>query len=160
MQETLSTDTQDFLDSLETTHFNKGSVVDEPEGGGEPGSAMPESFGLLGINGKYVYVYGGSVRFSGRASAELSEGTDPDDALNPNAVEVSGMSEVNPGCICLKMPYVDGPTGTTLVFITAKNPPDDDGSFAFKPLYAAYEADGSAHVVKDRRPDWCMGSPI
>lgn len=112
------------------------------------------SFGYKKTDGTSFHVYRGQVRWSGRPAFSLPE----NDVMN--VVTITGGSVEAPGCVCLRIPADTGPAGTTLVFLTAQNPPDDDGSFIYKPLWEAYLVDGNAVKGQDRRTDFSMGSPI
>lgn len=141
----------DYLAFLEQTHFNHGEIRDEAGGvDAMPYKPRPASFDFLRVDGTDFTVRGGQIRWSGRSSYAFPEST----------VAIVGGTAESPGCVCIRLAAADGPSSATLQFVTSKNPPDDDGTYFFKPLYEAYLVAGVAACGSDRRPDWCLGSPI
>lgn len=118
-----------------------------------PGNGFGEidSFSFKKTDGALFYIYGGSIRWAGWTAYTL-----PDDT----SVTITGGTVDSPGCVALRMRWAEGPSSTELVFVNAANPPDDDGTYGFKPLYQAWLVDGAAVCGRSKRHDWSIASPV
>lgn len=114
-----------------------------------------ESFDFKAIDeNNYLSIYGGSVRWGGYSSYNL-----PDDTMTEQPI--GGGTEESPHCVALRLEWSLGPAaGTTLQYVSAEFPPQDDGTYGWKPLYAVYLKDDVAVCGRSMRHDWNLVSPI
>jgi len=131
-------------------HCTDGKVILNPfalSGGGSSGSQG--SFSIKSIDGDTATMRGGRIRWSGRGSFDLTDGTE---------VTVTGGTADSPQYILLQMSKDAGPSDATIVCTSTDL--DDDGTYLYRTLHEVYLDGTKVRYVKDRRGDWNLGSPI
>ena len=130
---------------------------------GGSASSVPSSFGFRGFEESGVGIvkvklYGGSVRFSSLFQATMPDTVPASDdpPVVCTHVQITG-TLADPTWVCIQVNRLDNACS----FVALAAEPVDSGTYWYRPLHTAYISDaGKGVYVRDRRFDWCMGSPI
>ena len=115
-------------------------------GGADP---VLEDFSFKKTVDADIYIYGGTIKFSGRGSAIVPEDTH---------VTVTGGTKYAPVYICLRMSTTGGPGDWALT--CSATDPDDDGTFLFRVLHLAYLSTAGKAVWLRKANQWVVRSPL